>query len=294
MSGTIQWYPGHMARAERELRERAALVDVVLLLVDARIPRSSSSHPRIEAALAGRPTLLVLGKADLADPRATEAWVRWFARRGRTAVPFSARSSRSVAPLVRHVFSAVSARGGRPPRVAVVGMPNVGKSTLVNRLVGRRAVRVGRLPGVTRGIQWLRGPEGLLVLDTPGILPPRLDDQEAAQRLALLGLVREERAPREVLAAFAFSLLRGRYRDRLEARYGSFRAEDLEGPGAFYRALAGRLRFLLPGGKPDAERAMRHVLREIREGRFGPMTLEWPEEENGQEEENGHEEGGEP
>jgi len=288
VSGTIQWYPGHMARAERELRERAALVDIVLFLVDARIPRSSSAHPRVEAALAGRPTLLVLAKADLADPSATEQWVRWFARRGRAAVPFSARSSRGVVSLVRHIFSAASARGGRPPRVAVVGMPNVGKSTLVNRLVGRRAVRVGRLPGVTRGIQWLRGPEGLLVLDTPGILPPRLDDQESARRLALLGLVREERAPREVLADHAFTLLCGRYRDRLEARYGPFSPQALESSGTFYRALAERLHFLLPGGEADVDRAMRHVLREIREGRFGPMTLEWPEEEIGGTEGGGH------
>lgn len=269
----INWFPGHIAKARRELSERLKLCDLVLELVDARIPASTQLESRL---LGGKPRIVVVTKADLAAPRATRMWLDRLATDG-PAIALDARSGkglselkRSMAGIAAQVQQRMAARGRlpRPARTMVLGAPNVGKSSLINRLAGRKAANVADKAGVTRAPQWIRLGKELELLDTPGLVPPKLEDQTAALRLALLGSIPPEAFdPREVAAAgieelamLAPSAL-GRYEN----------ARDL-------RAVAIAIGCLLPGGRPDETRAAQAFLSDLRAGRLGALTLEWPPE----------------
>ncbi len=281
----INWFPGHMAKAQRMIREQLKLVDVAIELLDARIP-SASANPVIDEVVGDKPRVVVLNKADLADPGGTERWLAFFRARGREGIAveslggggtkqLAARVEKAAAPML----AKLAAKGIRPRavRAMILGIPNVGKSSLINRLLGTATVRTGDKPGVTRGQQWIKIGRNLELLDTPGVLWPKLEDQEAAFRLAVTGAISDEVFDREKVVAVLLKMLRGDYPDRLMARF------NLTGPlpedGLELLALVGARRGCLrSGGAVDYEKAGRIVLSEFRDGKLGRFTLEQPPE----------------
>lgn len=281
----INWFPGHMAKAQRMIREQLKLVDVAIELLDARIP-AASANPVIDEVVGDKPRVVVLNKADLAAPEGTERWLAFFRARGREAIAveslggggtkqLAARVEKAAAPML----AKLAAKGIRPRavRAMILGIPNVGKSSLINRLLGTATVRTGDKPGVTRGQQWLKIGRNLELLDTPGVLWPKLEDQEAAFRLAVTGAISDEVFDREKVVAALLNMLRSDYSDRLSARF------NLTGPlpedGLELLALVGARRGCLrSGGVVDYEKAGRIVLSEFRDGKLGRFTLDLPPE----------------
>ncbi|MDI3298219.1 MAG: ribosome biogenesis GTPase YlqF [Bacillota bacterium] len=265
---------GHMARALRVARRLLRAVDAVVEVLDARAPRASR-YPALARMVAGRPRLLVLAKEDLADPVVTRAWLEALAAAGERAVAVDLREGGGLARLRRELGALLAERQGlrarRLPRVMVVGLPNTGKSTLLNRLAGRGAARTGARPGITRGEQWIRG-DGYELLDLPGVLPAALGNRRVLGLLAVCELVGPEVVPEEEAARLLAEWLEAHAPALLEERYGWQPGEPpLE-------AVARRRGALLPGGLPDLERAGRTLLADFRRGRLGRLSLEAPED----------------
>jgi len=271
------WYPGIMARTRRLIRENLAVVDVVVELADARLPRSSRD-PGLEGLLRGKPRLAVLNKADLADPRMTRRWVSWLTARGERVMAFSATAGAGPSKLLGNLWAfGGRRRPGRSLRVMVVGTPNVGKSSLLNRLAGRASAATGDRPGVTRGKQWITLAPGLELLDLPGVLPPRSLANEGGYGLAAVGIVPEGTYDPGAVAVWLLEWLASRPSGRqgLCATYG----DELLADAAPHTLLemVGRARgCLAPGGKIDRERAAAAVVKDFRDGRLGRHTLESP------------------
>lgn len=281
----IQWYPGHMTKARRDIGENMKSVDAVCELLDARIPRASR-NPDIDALAGDKPRLVILNRADLADPAVTARWRTWFREHGLATLETDARSGKgvkqfpqAVRSLLRDKIAALEEKGqgSRPLRVMILGIPNVGKSTFINAVAGRRAAAAGDRPGVTRGKQWISIDRGLLLLDTPGILWPRFESQEVGEALALTNAIRAEVLDQETLAANFLLRLRTLNPAALEARYKFTPAEDKNGFELLEQA--GRKRgFLISGGEVDTERMARVLLNEYHEGKLGRISLETPED----------------
>ncbi len=280
---TIQWYPGHMTKARRAMEADLKLVDAVCELLDARIPYASR-NPDIDALCRNKPRLVILNRADMADPAMTRRWSEAFRARGLMTLETDSKSRRGISrfgPAVRELLSGklaqYSAKGqvGRTLRVMVVGIPNVGKSTLINAVSGRKGARAENRPGVTRGKQWVTVDQGLELLDTPGILWPRFEDMQVGRHLAYTGAVKEQVVDQEELAAGLMSLLAERYPAVLAERYGI----DCAGrsPWELLEAAGRRRGFLVSGGEVDLERSCRMILEEFRNGKLGRFTLETPQ-----------------
>lgn len=280
---TIQWYPGHMTKARRAMEADLKLVDAVCELLDARIPYASR-NPDIDALCRNKPRLVILNRADMADPAMTRRWSEAFRARGLMTLETDSKSRRGISrfgPAVRELLSGklaqYSAKGqvGRTLRVMVVGIPNVGKSTLINAVSGRKGARAENRPGVTRGKQWVTVDQGLELLDTPGILWPRFEDMQVGRHLAYTGAVKEQVVDQEELAAGLMSLLAERYPAVLAERYGI----DCTGrsPWELLEAAGRRRGFLVSGGEVDPERSCRMILEEFRNGKLGRFTLETPQ-----------------
>ena len=274
----IHWYPGHMAKAKRELVEQLKRVDIVIELCDARLP-ISSRNPDLSKLAQGKKRLLVLGKADMADEQATRQWVQLLKRQGIDAISFNAVRGRASEVLQRidvltaDAVSRAAARGIRKTvRAMVVGIPNVGKSTFINRLHGSAIARAEDRPGVTRANRWVRVSPHLELLDTPGLLWPKLDDQQAAQRLAWLGTIRDEILDSEGLAISLLDYLMTLTPSATAQRY-KISDPSLRGDALLEAACLGR-GFLLPGGVADRTRGASVILDEFRAGRIGRITLE--------------------
>lgn len=293
----IQWYPGHMAKARRMLAESVKLVDVVIEMVDARAP-ASTRNPDFDDLFGTKPRVVVLNKADLADPEATRAWIRAYRARGWDAISFSANAGKGVKEAVslveraaRPVVERMKAKGvNKTVRAMIVGIPNVGKSTFINRLRGSAAAKAGNRPGVTRGKQWIVVGPYLEFLDTPGMLWPKFEDKEAARRLAFLGSIRGEIMDNERLSAELLEFLRGRAPEGAKARLKI----DMDGEKSGEQLLEEACRrrgWLLPGARPDTERASALILDEFRSGKMGRLTLEAPVQAPEGEDENGRETG---
>lgn len=284
----IQWYPGHMTKTRRQIEADLKQVDAVCEIVDARIPLSSR-NPDIDAICGGKPRVIVLNRIDLADPAATRQWAAWFQIKGMTVVCTDCKSRRGISEFTPAVRTACkeklerdAARGmNRPVRLMVVGIPNVGKSTLINQVSGRKGAKAENRPGVTRGKQWVTVDAGLQLLDTPGILWPKFDDPAVGLMLAYTGAVKENVVDLEELACRLMQLLWQRYPQAIQERYGIEALPESTGfPGYDLLTEAGRKRgFLLSRGEINTERMARVLLDEFRSGKLGRFTLELPEGE---------------
>ena len=280
----IQWYPGHMTKTRRQMEADLKLVDAVCEIVDARIP-VASRNPDIDSICGSKPRIVILNRMDLADPAATKAWVNYFRGKGIAAVPTDCKSRKGISdftPAVRSVLAEKIQRNAakgmnKPLRVMVVGIPNVGKSTLINQISGRKGAKAENRPGVTRGKQWVTVDAGLQLLDTPGILWPKFEDPEVGMMLAYTGAVKEGVIDVEELACRLMELLNKYYPQTLLERY---KVEAPEGtPGWELVEMAGRKRgYLVSGGEVNTERMSKVLLDEFRGGKLGKFTLEMPEE----------------
>ncbi len=279
----IQWYPGHMTKTRRQIEADLKQVDAICEIVDARIPMSSR-NPDIDSICGNKPRIVILNRMDLADPAATKGWVAYFKSKGIAAVPTDCKSRKGIGdfqPAVRSVLQEKiqrnAARGmNRPVRVMIVGIPNVGKSTLINQISGRKGAKAENRPGVTRGKQWVTVDNGLLLLDTPGILWPKFEDPNVGMMLAYTGAVKDGIIDIEELACNLIRLLHLRYPKALKDRYGIDVDEDI--PGYELLELAGRKRgFLVSGGEINTERMAKVLVDEYRSGKLGRFTLEEPE-----------------
>lgn len=280
MQQTISWFPGHMAKARRLLTEQIKRIDAVIELCDARLPLSSR-NPDLEGLVRGKPRLLLLNKSDLADPETTRRWLAWFEGQGvRCLAVEMGRKKPAILNALRGIAEeriAKSLKRGiaRPVRAMVLGVPNVGKSTLINYLAGRAALKVQDRPGITRAPQWLQASPGLELLDTPGLLWPRLGDPVAARRLAYIAAVRDEVVDGYHLSLALLDELMAIAPQGVIARYGlentALRGQQL------LEAICLSRGFLQKGGDADLDRGAVCVLDEFRSGKLGRITLEEPE-----------------
>lgn len=280
----IQWYPGHMTKTRRQIEADLKQVDAVCEIVDARIP-VSSRNPDIDSICAGKPRILVLNRMDLADPAATQKWAAYFQEKGMAVIATDCKTRKGIADFTPAARKACAqklerdaARGmNRPIRVMVVGIPNVGKSTLINQISGRKGAKAENRPGVTRGKQWVTVDRSLQLLDTPGILWPKFEDPEVGLKLAYTGAVKEGVIDLEELACALMELLHRYYPDALSERY-KVQAESGT-PGYQLLEMAGKNRgFLLSRGEIHTERMAKVLVDEFRSGKLGRFTLEMPEE----------------
>lgn len=278
----IQWYPGHMAKARRMLIENLKLIDVVVELVDARAP-FSTGNPDFDDLFANKKRLLVLNKSDLADANMTRRFIQYYSERKIPAVPFvsTGGNKKAVISLIEGAASEsvekMRQKGiQKTVRVLVAGIPNVGKSTFINRIAGEVRAKTGDMPGVTRGKQWVKITPYLELMDTPGLLWPKLDNERYAQRLAFLGSIKDDIMDTETLAGLLLITLRQRFPEALQTRYPKVTGDTEE--SALLEAVARSRGFLLPGNEADTERAARIVLDEFRAGRIARVTLDDPDE----------------
>ncbi len=278
----IQWYPGHMAKARRMLIENLKLIDVVVELVDARAPLSTG-NPDFDDLFQNKKRLLVLNKSDLADANVTRRFIQYYSERSIPAVPFvsTGGNKKAVISLIEGAASEsvekMRQKGiQKTVRVMIVGIPNVGKSTFINRIAGEARAKTGDMPGVTRGKQWVKITPYLELMDTPGLLWPKLDNERYAQRLAFLGSIKDDIMDMETLAGLLLVTLRQKCAEALQARYPKVTKETEE--DALLQEVARSRGFLLPGNEADTERAARIVLDEFRAGRIARVTLDDPDE----------------
>lgn len=271
-----------MAKTRRLIEEYLKMIDVVVEILDARIP-FSGRNPNFDDIIKNKPRLLVLNKSDLADKSRTDIWIKWYADNGLRVIPISCATGAGLntvlneaRKLVQDKIDREKEKGrNRTLRLMMVGIPNVGKSSLINRLIGKASTKTGDRPGVTRGKQWLRIKGDAELLDTPGILPPKFEDQEVAKRLAYTGAIKDEIMNTELLAYSLCDYLRDNYSDEVCARYKLDTIDGLEG----YEVLEkiGKKRgFVISGGEIDMERAANMVLDELRGAKIGHITLEIP------------------
>lgn len=276
MIENINWYPGHMKKTRELIAENLKMVDLVIEVIDARIP-ISSRNPIIDELVSGKKRIIVLNKSDLSDRIENEKWAAHFEGEGNLAVTMNCMTGNGVSRLfkVLEKEQAVKNEGqarNKPLRMMIVGVPNVGKSSLINRMTGRKSAQTGDRPGVTRGKQWLALKNGMQLLDTPGILWPKFEDPKAGLNLAFCGSIKDEILDTASLALELIGVLQGYYPEELCSRYKL--DETCEMPLDTMEAISGKRGFILPGKKIDYERCARAVLDEFRSGKIGNITLE--------------------
>lgn len=279
---TIQWFPGHMAKARREVTEKLKLIDIVFELVDARLPLSSR-NPMIDEIIQQKPRIILLNKADLADSEWTKEWIAYFKSRQLPAIAINSQEGQGLSQimnktkeLLKEKFDRMRARGIKPRavRAMIVGIPNVGKSTLINRLAKRNIAKTGNTPGVTKAQQWIKVGKELELLDTPGILWPKFEDEEVGYKLALTGAIKDSIINLQDVAAYGLRFLKEHYPERLTERYQiDPHLEIIE----MFDAI-GKLRgCLLKGGEIDYDKTTDIIIRDIRSERLGKLTFDFPE-----------------
>lgn len=277
----LQWYPGHMTKAKRQMQEDLKLIDLIIELVDARIPLSSR-NPDIDELGKNKARLILLNKSDLADERYNEQWSAYFQKKGFYVVKVNAKSGaglKSIQGVIQEACKAKIERDrrrgikNRPIRAMVVGIPNVGKSTFINSYAGKACAKTGNKPGVTKGKQWIRLNKTLELLDTPGILWPKFEDQEVGKRLAFIGSIKDEILNLEELSLELLDYIRTNYPGLLNTRYG---IEEEGTPVSLLEAVADKRKCLIRGQEIDYAKAAGIVMEEFRNGKIGRITLEFP------------------
>ena len=277
----LQWYPGHMTKAKRQMQEYLKLIDLIIELVDARIPLSSR-NPDIDELGKNKARLILLNKSDLADERYNEQWSAYFQKKGFYVVKVNAKSGaglKSIQGVIQEACKAKIERDrrrgikNRPIRAMVVGIPNVGKSTFINSYAGKACAKTGNKPGVTKGKQWIRLNKTLELLDTPGILWPKFEDQEVGKRLAFIGSIKDEILNLEELSLELLDYIRTNYPGLLNTCYG---IEEEGTPVSLLEAVADKRKCLIRGQEIDYAKAAGIVMEEFRNGKIGRITLEFP------------------
>lgn len=279
----VQWFPGHMAKTRRLIKESLPLVDAVTELLDARVPMSSR-NPELDEMTGKKPRIVLLNKCDVADEKATKLWLDYFNSNGAAAIAVDCRSGKGLnnyRPLVRKVLAdkirsnEEKGMAGKPLRMMVVGIPNTGKSSFINRMAGSNRAKVADKPGVTRSNQWFAIGNGIELLDTPGVLWPKFDDPAVGDKLSFIGSVKDEVVDAETMAVRLIEVLARDYRDLLLERYKLGSVDGLETYEIL--ELIGRKRgMLISGGEIDTQRAAVTLLDEYRAGKLGKITLERP------------------
>ncbi|UOQ43071.1 ribosome biogenesis GTPase YlqF [Halobacillus salinarum] len=279
---TIQWFPGHMAKAKREAAEKLKLVDFVIELVDARAPLSSQ-NPMLHEILQEKPKMVVLMKKDLADPEVTKEWLNSYQESGIPALAIEANEKKDVKKVIdlakdlgKEKLEKLKAKGvrPRPSRAMILGIPNVGKSTLINRLANRKLAKTGDKPGVTKAQQWIKVKKEFELLDTPGILWPKFEDEEVGYRLASIGTIKDQILPKEDVAAYILNYLKDRYPGLLEKRFGFSDYEDIM---TAFETIGQKRGCLESGGLVNFEKTSDVILQDLRTGKIGLVSFEEPE-----------------
>lgn len=279
----FHWYPGHMAKAKRAIMEDLKLIDVIIELTDARAPLSSR-NPDIDAMANGKGRIMVMSKSDLSETAGNDRWIQYFTALGLDTACVDMKSGSGMKKVKTLLAGAASRkherdkkrgiRMQRPVRALVCGIPNVGKSTFINSMAGKNIAKTGNKPGVTKGKQWITVSKGIELLDSPGLLWPKIEDERAAMNLALLGSMNDEVIDTERLAAELVGILRDRYPQLLSDLYGIPPQDDME---EVMKKAAGALNMMKKGGRPDTDRAKQYLLDSFRGGKLGRITLELPE-----------------
>lgn len=279
---TIQWFPGHMAKARREVTERLKLVDIVFELVDARLP-SSSSNPMLQQLIQQKPHLILLNKADMADPDLTQKWIRHYYDSGHRALAINSLANHDIKRIINTAEEVLKekrerqkARGlrQRAIRAMIIGIPNVGKSTLINRLARRKVTRTGNVPGVTRAQQWIKVGKSLELLDTPGILWPKFEDPEIGYKLAITGAIKDSLLNMQDVAVFCLRFLKAHYPERLQERY---KLDEIPENIVDLFDKIGQLRgCLVTDGEIDYDQVAEVVIMDVRMQKLGKLTFDLP------------------
>ena len=275
----IQWFPGHMTKAFKQIKESLLKTDVVIEILDARIP-GASRNPMIEEIVADKPSVIVLNKSDLGDPAVMKKWENYFKGENREAVQVSAVTGKNINGIIeksRNLCAEDEWYGKRAVRVMIIGVPNVGKSAIINYLAGRKKQDVSNRPGVTRNVQKIKLTDRLHLVDTPGVLWHKFEDQSVGEKLAILGSINDAILFREDIAMKGIEIMARYYPDRLAERY-KLKDDDLSRPADELLSIIDRKRCcLVKGGTVDTDKASRIVLTEIRDGKLGGICLEVPE-----------------
>ncbi|CAM4038685.1 ribosome biogenesis GTPase YlqF [Lederbergia lenta] len=282
---TIQWFPGHMAKARREVTEKLKLVDIIFELVDARIP-ISSSNPMLQDIIQQKPRLILLNKADMADQRLTKKWIEAYEDRGLKALAINAQAGNGMKEIVKAAQEILhekrerqKAKGlkPRPVRAMIIGIPNVGKSTLINRLAKKNIAKTGNTPGVTRAQQWIKVGKELELLDTPGILWPKFEDPETGYKLALTGAIKDTLLNMQDIAVFGLRYLEENYPDRLMERYElSEIPDDID---HLFDHIASQRGCIAQGGDTDYDKTADVIVKDLRTQKFGTITFDLPDKD---------------
>ncbi len=280
----LQWFPGHMAKTRRMMTDSLKLVDIAAELLDARIPMSSR-NPEIDRILGKKPRVVILNKSDMADPEANKAWIEYFAKKGIAAIEVSCTTGKGINKLSAYAQKVLKdkierdkQRGiNRSIKIMLCGIPNVGKSSFINRVAGKAVTKTGDRPGVTKGKQWLRLDSGVELLDMPGILWPKFESEDVALKLAFTGAIRDEIMDVEELACILIKFLREKYEENLKSRYKLDEITDLTDYEVLMQ-IAEKRGFLLKKGEFDTLRAANILLDEFRDTRLGNITMETPDE----------------
>nr|WP_275900487.1 ribosome biogenesis GTPase YlqF [Anoxybacillus rupiensis] len=280
---TIQWFPGHMAKAKREVQEKLKLIDIVFELVDARIPLSSR-NPMIDEILSNKPRIVLLNKADMADEAITAQWISYFEQQALHALAIDSQGGKGTKQIVaaaknmlKDKFAKMAAKGiknPRPMRALIVGIPNVGKSTLINRLAGKHIAKTGDKPGVTKAQQWIKVGKEMELLDTPGILWPKFEEEEVGLKLAATGAIKDAILNLQDVAVYALRFLNQHYPDRLKERYSL--QEIPEDIVELFDEIGKRRGCLMAGGAIDYDKVAELVLRDVRTEKLGRLSFEKP------------------